>query len=269
MEQKSNLQSTISRLKGMTSQAKGGGGMKYFKAKKGKNNLLFLTTEQTGDPFLEWGFHKNLMDPAWKGLPCSKYNKNETCLVCNVIEDLKKENWKGNFPLWKPIEQKIEFYSPVIDLDDVAAGLQWYRYGKSVLSQMQNWLINLEEDETPFYDLEAPEKIIVSYDPDADPALMYKLDKKALKTLPENIEELMKEIKPLAEVITFEKTPEEIAELLQNYMSNAEEILEEVEKKNVEKEAEEKEEETEETEEAEEEKPKKGKLSSLKKTNKE
>jgi len=237
-EQKSSLQETIARLKGMTSQAKGGGGGKFFKAKKGKNNLLFLSTEQTGDPFLEWALHKNLMDPAWKGLPCNKYNKNEECLVCKVIEDLKKENWKGNFPLWKPIEQKIEFYSPIVDLDDLTAGLQWFRYGKSVLSQMQNWLINLEEDETPFYDLENPEKVIVTYDPDADPALMYKLDKKSLKTLPENIEELMKEIKPLSEILTYEKTVEETATLLQDYMSHAEEILEAAEKKQAEREEE-------------------------------
>ena len=236
----SDLQKTIRRLKGMTSNAKGGS-LKYFKAKKGKNNLLFLKTEQTGDPFLEWGFHKNLLDPAWKGVPCSKFNKNETCLACTVVEDLKKSNWKGNMPLWKPIEQKVEFYSPVIDLDDLAAGLQWYRYGKSVLSQMQNWLINLEEDESPFYELTAPEKVIVTYDPDADPALMYKLDKKSLKTLPENIEELLKGIKPLTELITFEKTEEEMGDLLNTYMSQAEAALEEAEEKN--EEAEEKSEE--------------------------
>jgi hypothetical protein len=219
------MQETLARLKGMTSQNKGGG-VKYFKAKKGKNNLLFLSTEQTGDPFLEWGIHKNLLEPGWKSIPCAKHNKGEECLACTIIEDLKKQNWKGNFPLWKPIELKIEFYSPVVDLDDVAAGLQWFRYGKTVLTQMQNWLMNLEEGESPFYDLDNPEKVIVTYDPDKDPTLMYSLDKKSIKTLPENLDELAKNIRPLSEVLTSnEKTNEEVAVLLEEYMSHAEEKL--------------------------------------------
>jgi hypothetical protein len=223
------MQETLARLKGMTSQNKGSG-VKYFKAKKGKNNLLFLSTEQTGDPFLEWGIHKNLLEPGWKSIPCSKHNRGEECLACTIIDDLKKQNWKGNYPLWKPIELKIEFYSPIIDLDDVAAGLQWFRYGKTVLTQMQNWLMNLEEGESPFYDLEHPEKIIVTYDPDKDPTLMYSLDKKSIKTLPDNIEELAKNIKPLSEVLlSNEKTVEEIAGLLEEYMSHAEEKLKEAE----------------------------------------
>jgi len=221
----SDLKKTLARLSKLTSQTKGS--TKYFKCKKGKNNLLFLSSEQTGDPFLEWGIHKNLLEPSWKGLPCTKHNKNEDCLICKVIEDLKKANWKGNFPLWKPIELKVEFYSPIIDLDDIEAGVQWFRYGKSVLTQMQNWLLNLEEDEAMFYDLENPERVIVSYNPDADPALMYSLDKKVLKTLPENLEELMKEIKPLTELFNFDKTEEEIAALLETYMSATEDSLDE------------------------------------------
>ena len=219
-----NIQETLARLKGMTSQNRSG--IKYFKAKKGKNNLLFLVTAETGDPFLEWGVHKNLLEPGWKSIPCTKHNSGEECLVCEIIEDLKKDNWKGNYPLWKPIELKVEFYSPVIDLDDVAAGLQWFRYGKTILVQIQNWLLNLEEDESPFYDLENPERVIVTYDPDKDPALMYSLDKKSIKTLPENIAELIEKIKPLADILSSnKKTNEEVAKLLDEYMSHTEEIL--------------------------------------------
>lgn len=223
-----NLKSTLERLRSLTAQNQGGGSsVKFWSPKAGKNNLLILPTEETGDPFLTWGEHKNLLDVSWKTVPCDKQNKGEDCIVCQVIDDLKAQNWKGNFNIWKPIELKTRYFSPVIDLDDVDAGLQWWGYGKSVLGQFENWLINLEEDETAFYDLAAPEKIVVNYDPDADPSLKYKLEHKLLKSVPDNLDELMKEIKPLNEIMKFSKKKEELAELLENYMAKVQASLEE------------------------------------------
>ena len=213
------LKSTLERLSKLTAQNQGGSSVKFWNPKPGKNNLLVLPTPETGDPFLIWGEHKSLMEPAWKTIPCVKHNRNEECIVCSVIDDLKSQNWKGNFNIWKPIELKIRYFSPVVDLDDIDAGLQWWGYGKSVLGQFENWLLNLEEDEKAFYDLESPEKIIVNYDPDADPSLKYKLEHKSLKNLPENLDELMKEIKPLTEIFKFDKKKEEVAELLETYMA--------------------------------------------------
>ena len=223
-----NLKSTLERLSKLTAQNQGGGGSmtKYWSPQKGKNNLLVLPTEETGDTFLTWGEHKNLLDVSWKTVPCVKQNKNEECLVCQVIDDLKKQNWKGNFKIWKPIELKTRYFSPVIDLDNVDAGLQWWGYGKSVLGQFENWLINLEDGETPFYDSETPEKVVVNYDPDADPAMKYKLEHKALKSVPEEVEELKKDIKPLNEIFKFNKTKEELAELLECYMNKIQEEIE-------------------------------------------
>jgi len=227
MSNSKTLQSTLERLNKMTAQNQGGGGgkVKYYKAKNGKNNVLVLATPQTGDPFLEWGEHKALQSPSWKSIPCKKHNKNEECLVCSVIEDLQNQNWKGNFDIWKPIELKIRYFSPIVDLDDLAAGLQWWGYGKSVLGQFENWLINLEEDETPFYDLKDPEKVIITYDKDADPALKYKLDKKSLKKVPTEVDEIIEQIKPLTELFTFDKSSDEVATLLEDYMAKIQDAL--------------------------------------------
>jgi len=233
MSNESKLKETLARLAKLNAQngkGKGESSVKYFSPKKGKNNLLFLTTEETGDPFLVWGEHKGLLDKDWKTIPCNAHNKGEECLICSIVEDLKKQDWKGNFNIWKPIEQKLRYFSPVIDLDDLNAGLQWWGYGKTVLSQLENWLMNLEEGEAPFYDLESPEKIIVNYDPDADPSLKYKLDKKTLKEVPEEVVAKAKQgIKPLKEVITFSKTNEALAELLEAYMTKVQESLEDSE----------------------------------------
>ena len=229
-EKNEKLQKTLERLSNMTKQnSNSGNGMKFYKVKKGKNNLIILPTPQTEDPFLEWGVHKNLLDVAWKDVPCTKHNKNEECLVCSIIEDLQKSNWKGNFPIWKPIEKKVRYFSPVIDLDDIKLGVQYFGYGKSVLSQLETWMTNLEEGETPFYEPTSLEKIIVTYDPDADPSLMYKLDKKVLTTnivTSEQLEAWIASIKPLNELMTFEFSPEKLAELLDTYTQEIQKKLE-------------------------------------------
>jgi hypothetical protein len=216
-----NLQATLARLAKMnsTNTKTTTGSVKFYKAKPGKNNIIVLPTPQTGDPFLEWGTHKNLLDVSYKDIACNKHNKGEECLICQVVDDLKKQDWKGNFDVWKPLELKIRYFSPVIDLDDLEAGVKWWGYGKSVLGQFENWLLNLEEDEKPFYDTENPEKIIVNYNPDGAPTEMYKLDKKSTKTLGKEQNEAWAEtVKPLNEVMTYEMPQEKVVKALEEYM---------------------------------------------------
>jgi len=193
--------------------------VKYYKTKPGKNSILVLPTPQTGDPFLEWGTHKNLLDVSYKDIACTKHNKGGECVVCQVVEDLKKQNWKGNYEIWKPLELKIRYFSPVIDLDNVDEGVKWWGYGKSVLSQFENWLINLEEDEKPFYDMEVPEKVIVTYNPEGSPTEMYKLDKKTLKAFGKELNsEWAATIKPLNELMTYEMPVDKVVKALEDYM---------------------------------------------------
>lgn len=221
MSTESNLQKTLERLAKMnsTNTKPAATGMKYYKAKPGKNNVLVLPSPTTGDPFFEWGTHKNLLDVSYKDIACNKHNKGEECVICQVVEDLKKQNWKGNYEIWKPLELKVRYFSPVIDLDDIDAGVKWWGYGKTVLTQFENWLMNLEGDETPFYDIENPEKVIVSYNPDGAPTEMYKLDKKSLKPFAKEMHDKWSlDIKPLNEVMTYEMPQEKIVKALEDYM---------------------------------------------------
>jgi hypothetical protein len=231
--EKTKLQSTLERLAKMAAQNTGGGSkVKYWEPKQGKNNLIVLPTVETGDPFLEWGEHKSLQVPSWKSVPCAKFNKGEECLVCSIIADLQAQNWKGNFNTWKPIELKVRYFSPVVDLDDLEKGLQWWGYGKTVLTQFQTWLLNLEEDETEFYNISSPSKVIVNYDKDAEPTLKYKLDKKDLKHLPEGLDlaKVQEEIKSLNDLMgNYYKKDEELTELIENYIKNIQEGLAEEE----------------------------------------
>jgi len=217
-----NLQKTLERLAKMnsTNTKTTTSSVKFFKAKPGKNNILVLPTPQTGDPFLEWGTHKNLLDVSYKDIACNKHNKGEECVICQVVEDLKKQNWKGNYEIWKPLELKIRYFSPVIDLDDLEGGVKWWGYGKSVLSQFENWLLNLEEDETAFYDTNSPEKVIVSYNPEGAPTEMYKLDKKSTKAFGKELnEKWAADVKPLNEVMTYEMPQDKVVKALEDYMA--------------------------------------------------
>lgn len=222
MSTESNLQKTLERLAKMNStntKPAASGGMKYYKAKPGKNNVLVLPSPTTGDPFFEWGTHKNLLDVSYKDIACNKHNKGEECVICQVVDDLKKQNWKGNYEIWKPLELKVRYFSPVIDLDDIDAGVKWWGYGKTVLTQFENWLMNLEGDETPFYDIESPEKVIVSYNPEGAPTEMYKLDKKTLKPFAKEMHDKWAlDIKPLNEVMTYEMPQEKVVKALEDYM---------------------------------------------------
>lgn len=192
---------------------------KFFKPKPGKNNLLLLPTLETGDPFVEWHTHKNLLEKPYMDIACNKMNKGEECLICQVVDDLQKADWKGNYPLWKPLELKTRYYSPVIDLDDIDAGVQMWGYGKSVLAQFETWLLNLEEDEKVFFDIESPQKVLVTYNNTAAPADMYKLDKKILKPFPaDQVQAWREAIRPLKDIMGAGKSESDIAAALENYM---------------------------------------------------
>lgn len=224
MSTSNNLSATLARINKMKNERQTGPKtdkpvVNFFKAKAGRSNVLLLPQSLTGDPFMEWGTHKNLLEPAYKDVTCLKHNFGEHCLVCEVVDDLKKQNFKGNMHIWKPLELKIRYFSPVIDLDDLDKGVQYWSYGKTVLSQFENWLLNLEEAETEFYNPESPEKIIVNYNPNASAADMYKLDKKTTKAFSKSqVQQWQEVIKPLTEVFTFKPQDEETTLLIDKFM---------------------------------------------------
>jgi hypothetical protein len=223
-----NLSKTLERLAKMNSTGKSSQGVNlFFKPKEGKNNLIILPSPATGDPFFEYGTHKNLFaDIPYKDVPCDNFNYNEECVVCQVVTDLQRQNWKGNYNIWKPLELKKRFYSPVIDLDNPNEGVKWWSYGKSVLAQFTTWLQNLDPGETEFYNPENLEKIIVTYNPSASPNDMYKLDKKPFKGFSKDqIEEWQGAIKPINEVLTQRYPKDEVVQLIEEYMVRIQEEI--------------------------------------------
>lgn len=201
---------------------------KYFACKEGKNNVLVLPLTRDGHPFAEWWVHKGLVDPSkpWMAIACDKHNDGGECVICDMAQTLKDQNFKGNEELWKPLEAVKEMYSPVIDIEEMDAGVQWWSYGKSISSVFETWLRNIEDDEKPFYDPEAPQKIIVNYDKAAAPKDKYKLDRKNLKPIDsEQYNEWFAAIKPIDEVKNNRKSADEKEEILAAYVKGKEKAL--------------------------------------------
>jgi hypothetical protein len=199
-----------------------------YKFKKGNNHLLFLTPKGADDPFVENAYHKNLQEVDWYTVPCDEFNKNENCIVCNTVASLKKENFMQQMPVWKPIEQQIENWALVVDIEtpeSAALGARWAKISKTVMGAVVNWLENLEGDEVPFYDEEQPMKVIVSYDPDENtPAKKYACDKKYIKPYSaEQIQQWKDSAVPFSEVV-YSKSSNNLKKLVEDYLIRVEDL---------------------------------------------
>jgi len=228
-----NISSLLARLDDKLGTKKKTGGKKdwaainaarknaFWKAKEGKNQVLIFCPEGAEDPFVFWGFHKNLQEVDYYSVPCDHTNKNEDCVICNVVNSLKDENWEGQRYLWSPIEGKTETYVPVIDLTSAATmaeGPKWFRVSKTIMNAMINSIKNLEEGEVPFFDQSAPMRVTINYDKSALPAAQYDTSFKAMKDIPtaEQYAAWASALKPVGEWI-FSKSQDEIKKLVDEY----------------------------------------------------
>lgn len=195
----------------------------FFKPSPGKNQIMIITPEFSNEPFMSWGYHNNLQETSYYSVPCDAHNKNESCLICDVVNSLKKQDFMGNKPLWSPIEQKIEHYAAVVNLESAETmkeGPKWMRVSRTVLTPMMEWLSNLEEGEYPFYDMEHLERIILNYDKSQLPAMQYKLEKKPLtasqKVSADQLAEWAGIVKPVGEFI-YSKKQDEVQKIIDEY----------------------------------------------------
>jgi hypothetical protein len=194
----------------------------FLKLKEGKNNLVFITPEGAEDPFTFRGYHAGLQEVAYYSVPCDHFNKNEDCTVCKVVDDLKAENYDGNKHLWYPIRQQTEYYAPVIVVDSeatIAEGVKWLKLSKTVMTQLTEWLRNLEKDELPFFSDEESTKVIITYDKKAAPMEQYKLDKKSYKGFDaQQLIQWRESLKPVSDFI-FSKSQTEITKIVDGYFA--------------------------------------------------
>ena len=204
-----------------------------WKPKEGKNQVLVLTPAFGEDPFTFWGYHQGLQEVDYYSIPCDHKNKDEKCVVCEVVDSLQADNWAGNKYLWMPIELKSETYVPVIDLTSpatMAEGPKWWRVSKTIMNQMVENLKNLEDGEFPFFNHEHPQRILITYNKNEAPATQYSVQFKDMKDVPtaEQYAAWSSTIQPIGEYI-FSKSQEEAKKLVDEYFVRMAEKLDEEE----------------------------------------
>lgn len=225
-----NVQDTLARLQTMldTKKSTKGETITRWKKKDGKNEVLVLPCPFQGDPFQQWDVHQELLDvPYYTVDALSNFlepGEENDCPIIELIETSKAEDFKGLMPVWRPIQTKTQYWVPLIDLDEPQKGVQWWQFGKSVLTQFMTWVSNLEEDELPFYDLSEPQKVIITFDKTADPANMYKLQLKPIKTadlknlIKANAEDWLEKCVPLTQMFTNRHSIEERQKLVDDWL---------------------------------------------------
>lgn len=203
----------------------------FIKFHEGKNSIALLIPDGKKDPFFEWGYHTGLQEVSYYSVPCDKFNKGEKCIICDLVDNLKQD-WEKNKHLWMPIQQKVEVYAPVVCLDSdktIAEGPKWVKLSKTIMEVIFNWLNNLESDEFPPYYEEEPQKIIVTYDPEAQPKDKYKVDKKNMKAFSSSqLTEWKEMITPITDLM-FSKTQEEVTKIVDEYLQRISDMLSEAE----------------------------------------
>lgn len=192
----------------------------FLKLTDGKHNIVFVLPEGANDPFSFWGIHQGLQETSYWSVPCDHENKDQECPVCKVIADLKSDDYEGNNHLWYPIRLQTEYYAPVVVVDSdetIEAGVKWLKIAKSVMTQLTEWLRNLEKDEEPFYSDDEPQKVIITYNSKAAVADKYKLDKKNGKAFTESqLKKFRANILPLESFLPS-KSSTELNRILEGY----------------------------------------------------
>src|ERR1035437_4084948 len=192
----------------------------FTKLAPGKNQIAVVPMDIV-DPFTFWGYHNSLQETSYWSVPCDAYNKDKECIVCNVIEELKKEDEAGNKHIWNPIRQQLEFYVPIVNLESeetIKEGVKWWRFGKSIMGTFKEWLSNSNDDgDEPFYSEEEPQKITITYNKGVAFSDMYKLDKKNMKPFSKNqLAEWKGSLKPISDFI-FSKSQEDLKKIVDDY----------------------------------------------------
>lgn len=200
-----------------------------------KNEYLFLPykstiddDDQIGDIFASWNYHKGLTpeNPKKEIHAMSNFleiGEKNPCPINKAILELKKD-FVANKDIWRPIEEQIKYFVPVIDLNDIEKGVQWWSYKTSVKKQIENEIANMEDDETFFWDLDSPKKVIITFDKDAPAASMYAVsfkeikDKTLLKTIQENRTEWVNECLDLNEWLQNYWDLNKRQELIETYL---------------------------------------------------
>lgn len=117
----------------------------YWQPKPGKNYIRLLPNwnlEPGGDFWRETGYHKNLGNSKDKSAVCLKREGHNSCPVCSMVNELWSTKDPQDIALAKEIKAYSRVYFNIVDLSDVAKGVQIWSAGTDVLEQILTFCAN-------------------------------------------------------------------------------------------------------------------------------
>ncbi len=96
--------------------------------KSATKTIRILPTSDGSTPFVEFKGHKRKVDGVWKTFACLKHEKKEDCPFCEARELLLAQGTDATKTLAKDYSAKDMYIVKVIDRDNEAEGVKFWRF---------------------------------------------------------------------------------------------------------------------------------------------
>lgn len=206
---------------------------KIWKPKEGDQTIRVLPTED-GDPFKELWFHYQVGKVS--DFLCPKRNFGEACPVCEFAHKLWMEKDNESHSMAKKLFAKQRFFSPVIVRGEEKQGVKLWGYSKKVYEILLKYVLNPEYGDITNQDTGTD--IVLTYGKApgqefANTTLQLKRQSSPLCPDKESgdCKEMLASIPtPSEEFANKRKTPEQVQQILNDYLGGDIESEEEIEK---------------------------------------
>ena len=127
------------RLNQLQAKGNGGGQSAFWRPSDGSQTIRIVTTKD-GDPFKDYFFHYNVGSNS--GFLCPKKNFGEECPVCDFARKLYKEGDEDSVKMAKELTARQRFFSPVLVRGEENLGVKIWGYGKMAYKELLSLVLN-------------------------------------------------------------------------------------------------------------------------------
>ena len=223
----------ISKMRNKLDALKGGGkaqNAKFWSPQEGVQTIRILPTSD-GDPFKSYFFHYGF---GKESILCPKGNFGDPCPICDFAAKLYNDKDEESRELASRIVKKQRFFSPVLVRGEEKDGNKIWGYGKTVYQDLINLVLNPD-----YGDITDPDNgTDLSIKADKVPGASFPTTKltparktsKLCNGTPQECSELLETVPDFNEIHEV-KTSEEIARILDEHLTAADDADVEAESK--------------------------------------
>jgi hypothetical protein len=196
-----------------------------WRPKAGDQNIRILPTAD-GDPFREFQFHYNVGKNP--GIYCNKRNDGGECAICDFASKLWRDGVENDDSTLKNEAKKLfarkRYYSPVLVRGNESEGVKIWAYGKTAYETLLGYV--LDPDYGDITDPETGTDIKLNYNvpgtPGSFPKTTLQPRRRPSVLCDDTIADCGELIASVPDIdgLFDRKTPEQIQELLDGYLSS-------------------------------------------------